>query len=227
MKQTLALLTCLLLATAGLADPPPLKLPDAVSGDPGDFITVKADTTGKTVKWLSLDKGLKVFPIELLKDTKTLVVVGSVPGQYRLLAYTAAGDEASAPAVCTVTINGPPAPPPPPVPPTPPAPVGPTKLFVVVVEETAQLAANRGQMFGDPSLTALMKAKGHQWRIVDKDVAGADGQPPADVKGYLARAAGKTYPQVFLVTPDGRLMYQGDLPASAAQMQALLMKAGG
>lgn len=82
-----------------------LKLPDKVKGEAGDFIKVTATTNGKTVKWVPLDKDLKVFPTELLKDSKTAVVTAKKDGTYRLMAYTGLGDEVSDPQITTVVVG--------------------------------------------------------------------------------------------------------------------------
>jgi hypothetical protein len=57
-----------------------------------------------------LDKGLNLFPVELLKDSKTCVVTTTIEGRYRVLAYTATGDNPSKPAITLVIIGSPPAP---------------------------------------------------------------------------------------------------------------------
>jgi hypothetical protein len=72
-----------------------------------------------------------------------------------------------------------------------------------------------------------VKDKGHRWRIVDKDVTGADGQPPADIKKYLDAAKGKAMPQLFLVDEKGKARYAGDLPTKAAELLKLLEAWGG
>jgi|DEB19_MinimDraft_3_1074340.scaffolds.fasta_scaffold63096_2 hypothetical protein len=97
-----------------------LKLPAEVRGEVAAFVTVVAETTGKTVKFYPLDGGLSVFPAALLANPKATVVVAAKSGTYRLLAYTAAGDVPSDPQICRVVIgNGkpddvkPPTPPPP------------------------------------------------------------------------------------------------------------------
>jgi len=106
-----------------------LKLPEKVEGSPSTFITVKAETLGKVVKWKALDPGLSVFPTELLKDSKTAVVVAATKGKFRLLAVTAAADEPSDPAIVIVdTTGGKPTPPTPPDGPTPPDPDVPDAL---------------------------------------------------------------------------------------------------
>lgn len=96
-----------------------IKLPAEINGTPGQFVTIQADTQGKVVRWVSLDAGLNMFPSELLRDSRYAVVTAAANGRYRLLAYTAAGDEPSAPAVITVVISGGPNPPVPPIPPGP------------------------------------------------------------------------------------------------------------
>jgi hypothetical protein len=107
MKYLFALL---LLASQALAVE--LKLPVEVKGEPAAFITIRAETPGKTVRWIALDAGLNLFPVDLLKDTKTAVVSSAKPGRYRLLAVTAAGDEPSDPKICTVIVGNAPTPPP-------------------------------------------------------------------------------------------------------------------
>jgi hypothetical protein len=108
-----------------------------------------------------------------------------------------------------------------------PGPVTPSKLFVVIVEETQDKAAGRGAMLADPAVAERFREKGHQWRVVDKDVVGPDGKPPADITPYLSRAKGKAYPQVFLVDADGNLRFQGDAPAGAGDLLKLLDNHGG
>lgn len=84
---------------------PTITLPPKIMGSPGEFISIPSKTESKIVKWVSLDKGLNLFPTDLLKDTRTLVVVSNAEGVYRVFAYT--GDVAgpSDPAVTTVYIG--------------------------------------------------------------------------------------------------------------------------
>jgi hypothetical protein len=130
MPQTLSTFLAIALAFPTVAaDPPTIKLPAEVRGEPGDWITVTAETNGKSVRWVPFAKELKLFPPGLLRESKTAVVVCNRPGRHRLLAYTAAGDEPSDPAIVVIVIEGP-VPPPPPEPPGPtppgPSPPGPT-----------------------------------------------------------------------------------------------------
>lgn len=100
-----------------------LKVPAEIRGEPNQFITILAETTGEIVRFVPLDPGLSVFPAELLSNKKATVVTGPA-GKYRILAYTAIGNKPSDPAVCNVIIGntpnpGPLPPNPAPIPPTP------------------------------------------------------------------------------------------------------------
>lgn len=108
-----------------------------------------------------------------------------------------------------------------------PGPVTPTRLFIVVVEETAELAVNRGALFSAPALRQRVEGKKHVLRVVDRDVVGADGTPPKDVARFLEAAAGRNYPQVFLVDESGRTRFAGPLPADPMKMLDLITSVGG
>lgn len=88
---------------------PVIELPKEISGQPNAFISIPAKTDGNTVKWLTPDKGLNIFPVELLKDTKTLVVTGP-EGRFRVYAYTSDQNGPSDAAMCTIAIGSSPAP---------------------------------------------------------------------------------------------------------------------
>jgi hypothetical protein len=106
-------------------------------------------------------------------------------------------------------------------------PVTPQKLFVVIIEETSDAVAGRGAMLTDKSLSDRFKEKGHKWRVVDKDVIGSDGNPPADVKRFLEAAKGKPLPQLFLVDEKGGVLKQLNCPSKVADLLAEIKKVGG
>jgi hypothetical protein len=68
------------------------------------------------VRWRAIDPGLNLFPVELLKDTRTAVVVAVQPGRFRLLAWSAVNGAPTDAAECVVVISGPIPPPTPPGP---------------------------------------------------------------------------------------------------------------
>lgn len=230
MKWLIGGLTALLLCGSCAAQS--VELPKEVRGRAGAFISVPARTVDSTVSWFSADPGLDVFPSTLLRDTKTAVVISMRPGKYRLFAVSAKEGIPSPFAVCVVVVEGDtpgPTPGPGPQPGPTPDPFVPTTgpLYVVIIEETGEAAAERGRLFADPTIAARFREKGHRFRVVDKDVIGVDGQPPADVRRFLDSARGKKLPQVFLVDKEGRTVVSGDLPTTPSGLLELIQKAGG
>lgn len=108
-------------AAAKQADVPSVKLPATLPGDVGSFVRVSSETNGSQVRWYAASPGLNVFPADMLRDSRSTVVVANMAGEYRLIAYTALGDVPSEPAECRVVI-GTPAPTPVPPQPVPPGP---------------------------------------------------------------------------------------------------------
>jgi hypothetical protein len=120
---------------------------------------------------------------------------------------------------------GPTPPPPQPDPPAPP--VTPQKLFVVIIEETADAVVNRGTFLADKELAARMKEKGHKFRVADQNVTNADNQPPADLVRFLEASKGKSLPQLFLVDEKGKIIKQLNLPATPALLLEEIKRVGG
>lgn len=205
---------------------PELKVPAEVKAEPAEFARVSAETTGKTVKWVSLDKGLALFPADLLKDSRTAVVIARNPGRYRLLAITANGDEISEPAMCVVVVGDAPVPPgPAPGPEPQPGPLA--RVWVVVIEETSASAASRGAFWADRDLVAYIEAKKWKVRVADQDAQDSKGQTPKDLAPYIARAKTKALPHLMIVDPSGKPIAEGTLPATPAELLAELKKIGG
>lgn len=218
-----------------------LTVPGAVAGAAGQLVHVQGSSPAKVFVWLPGSDGLDVFTPAPGVDQSQCGVRATKAGTYRLWCVAVLGDR-TATGLVTVTITGtapapaptPPAPtpdpapkPPAPSPPAPSPPVAPVgKLFVIVVETPAG-APQRGQMFADPALSAYMRIKGNQFRIVDSNVIGPDGKPPADVAPYLKRAQGNALPQCYIVTAAGTVLYADALPPSADALLALLKKVGG
>lgn len=103
-----------------------VELPAEVKADVGTIAIVAAKTDCPELQWVVIDPGLSLIPPSLLKDSRTAVVMSGRPGRYRLLAYGALKDRASAPVICTVVVGeAPPGPNPPgpnPPGPNPPSP---------------------------------------------------------------------------------------------------------
>lgn len=211
---------------------PLLSLPAEVKGKVAGFVQVPADTSCKVVRWVALDDGLEVFPAALLKDTKTAVVSSATKGRYRLLAYAAQGDEPTEPAICVVVVgDAPPGPGPDPKPPDPkPDPPGPKPtggLRVLIVYESANLAAMpeaQSKILFSAQVRAALNAaceadgavKG--WRIFDKDVDAS-----GDTAGWAALLARPRASVPWVVmTRGGTVVHDAALPADADAFLALL-----
>ncbi len=155
MKFTIAPLLLLACSCCGVAASPTLTVPETVKGEVADYIKVTAKTDGKVVKWFPLDKGLKLFPIELLKDTKTAVVSSALAGKYRLMSITALADELSDPQITTVEVtNGEVVPPKPPD----PKPPGPESELVKSLKAAYAKDTDTDRATTLASLTALYMA---------------------------------------------------------------------
>lgn len=123
-----------------------------------------------------------------------------------------------------------------PVPPTPGPTPGPgpgpspgplAKAWIVIIEATAEAKADRGQWVRDQDLLKYIKDKGWRLRHSDVNAKDATGNTPTDLVPYIKRASGKAMPQVYVVGDDGKVRYEGALPATPADMLAILKKFGG
>lgn len=120
-----------------------------------------------------------------------------------------------------IEITGP-RPPPRPDPIVDPVIAGKAAAFVIV-EETADAAGNRAAFFADVELAATIKAQGLKYQTFDKDAA-SDNLFPAGLRGYAERAKGKKLPRLFVTDSAGKLLFEGDLPASASELAKLLQR---
>jgi len=84
-----------------------LVVPAEVQGEPGEFVVIATETSGKKVVFYAIDPGLKRFPPELLNTSKAAVYTAAKSGKYRVLIYTAVNDEPTEPQICVVTIGNP------------------------------------------------------------------------------------------------------------------------
>jgi hypothetical protein len=218
--------------------------PRSVSVAAGDKATLKFATTAK-VLWAG-KVGAGFDATELSDGTNLVVTVTGKDAGGSGFVIVALTDKSAG--VIRVTVTAPPGPkpnpippvpdpgpeppppgppPPDPVPPAPPGPVTPQKLWVVIVEETADAVATRGAFLSDQTLRKFMEAHGHRWRVVDKDVVGTDGKPPEDVQRFLADARARKLPMLYLVNAKGQTVHQEPVPATAAELLTLLKKWGG
>lgn len=226
MKR-LAFLLLATLAVPGLGQS--VKLPAEVKGDPGTIVVVKAQTDCTGLRWLPLDPGLSQIPPDLLKDSRTAVVMAGKPGRYRLLAYGALKDAASEPAVCTVVIGeAPPGPGPGPGPGPQPGGVFNRALILFESAERSKMPRAQDAILTDASVHAYLTANtlkdkenpNGAWRVWDKDVSPVSaGKPWADL---MARP--RTGVPWLILSNDAGVVYEGVLPADVPATLSLLAK---
>lgn len=230
-RYPIAMMIALLLACGGWSQT--VKLPAEVKAEPGAFVKVPAELPdgGKEVRWYSPDKGLQVFPVELLKDSKTAVVIANAPGRYRLVAWTAKGDVPSDPAVCVVIVGDvPPVPPDPGPGPKPPDPQPASVKRVLIVFESAEaskMPEKQQQILYGKTVRDYLNShcepdadgKTKAFRIWDKDVdASSESKHWQDVMKVQRSAV------PWLVIGDGKTGYSGPLPATVEEFLTLARK---
>lgn len=159
-------------------NPPPeieLSLPAVIAGDVGAFIVVTAVTNCAEVEFYPLDSGLAVFPRKMLNSETATVVTATVPGDYRILAYTAMGNIPSAPVLTIVRVGHAPQPPPGPAPNPNPGPVPPppaptpgietaAQLWIIVVDDITRRQQATAAILADPIWNSFRTA-GHKVRF--------------------------------------------------------------
>lgn len=226
---------CLLLLFVSIGYAQNVSLPSETKGEVGAFIKVPASTNGKEVRWYSPDKGLQVFPVELLKDSKTAIVTANVPGRYRLVAWTAVGDIPSDPAICVIIVGdaptpGPgPGPNPDPIPPTPSPSVTDGKRCILIYEsaELSKLPEKQRQILTAKVVRDYLRAKCDKepdgktpsCGFFDKDDA-LDGYSPK--LSSLMKRERKQVP--WVIVGNSKTSYEGPLPASLDEFMTLLKK---
>lgn len=169
MRATILSLAVLVAAGVASAAPPELKLTDRTAPN-SRWVTVVAETAGRVVEFVPLTPGLDPFPLPLA-DPKAFVALAPAAGEYRILAYTAVGDEPSKPVTITVRVGPPPAPPPvnPPPTPDPGQPGQPAEgLYFFVVRPTGPASPEFTKAMSLPEW-ATLRAAGH--RVKDFDPA--------------------------------------------------------
>lgn len=85
-----------------LVQSPKVELPATLNAKPGRLIQITARTEQKAVKWFLASPDADLIVME---STKTAIFSAMIPGDYRLIAYTAAGDVPSDPSICIVIVG--------------------------------------------------------------------------------------------------------------------------
>ena len=86
--------------------PAPLRLPAEVRAAPQTVIKLRAETATQKVRWRSLDPGLTLLDRDDLRDQREMRAFACEPGRYRVVAWCAAGDDATELVETVVVVEG-------------------------------------------------------------------------------------------------------------------------
>ena len=168
-------LICLALATD-----PTVSLPPAVSARPGRLVQIAAKTDCKLVRWYLAGEDADLIVME---STRSAIFSAMAPGRYRILAWTAAGDIPSEPAVCVVTVGS--------APPVPPGPVAPTDPLTVALK--GLLEANQ-----DPDKAKQLAALADVYRRAGRAATDPEIKTASDLFAFARRQAVAVLPPMAL-----------------------------
>lgn len=198
------------------------------------LVRVVTTETGENYKWEVFSNNGGVADVAAFG--RQMLFTGP-PGRYVILQSweNAAGEKRQAFAFTDIVAGeeGPP-PPNPPFPPLPPDPpvVEPGPRWVIIVEETKDRTPQQAAVLTDSSFRQWIATAGHDYRMIDQDVQNRAGTVPAACVPYLDLAKGKTLPRLFIVDgssgdSQGKVLFSGDLPSSAAALKTLIQQKGG
>ncbi len=97
-----------------------------------------------------------------------------------------------------------------------PTPTPPTQLYAVVVEETGDTSPEHRIVLASPTVRGMFEKPEH-FRVIDPDTP-----TTPDIQRFKDRATqipGNTV--LFLVSPDGTIHYEGELPKTIQEFETL------
>ena len=109
-----------------------------------------------------------------------------------------------------------------------PIPVVATKLWIIIIEETADATTARAALFKSKELKSALD-KGHRLRVFDKDTVDGEGKQPPWMRSYLDHASGKALPYLILANQTtGKLLDEGSIKGKTpAELSQWIGKVGG
>lgn len=124
-----------------VAQTPKVELPAELTAKPGRLIQISAKSEQKTIRWFLAGGDADLI---IMESTRTAIFSAMEPGNYKIVAYSAAGDVPSEPAICVVSV-GDPKPPSPIIPPLPSDPLA-TALAAIWggLQEPDRMASKSG-----------------------------------------------------------------------------------
>lgn len=163
-----------------LATDPTVSLPPAVMARPGRLVQIAAKTDCKLIRWYLAGDDADLIVME---STRSAIFSAMAPGRYRILAWTAAGDIPSEPAVCVVTVGS--------APPAPPGPVVPTDPLAVALKGLFEA-------YQDPAKATQLAALADVYRRAGKAAADPEIKTAGDLFAFARRQAVAVLPPMAL-----------------------------
>jgi hypothetical protein len=119
------------------------------------------------------------------------------------------------------------APGPTPVPPVPPVPV-PTQLTIAIVEDPAATSPDARKVLADPTWRKLATEKHDFLGIIPSDIVDKKtGQQPPRLVAFLDRAKLHNLPWIMFTDSAGKILWEGQVPTTAAELLNLIHQYGG
>lgn len=175
------------LILAALAADPTVSLPPAVVARPGRLVQIAAKTDCKLIRWYLAGDDADLIVME---STRSAIFSAMAPGRYKILAWTAAGDIPSEPAVCVVTVGS--------APPVPPGPVAPTDPLTLALK--GLLEANQ-----DPDKLKQLAALADVYRRAGRAATDPEIKTAGDLFAFARRQAVAVLPPMALEAIRARL----------------------
>jgi hypothetical protein len=160
---------------------------------------------------------------QLSLDNGTVAIATIVRGPENATMLIVAKPDGTA-EIFYVTASPGPTPPPPP----PPPPPKPTKLTIAIVEEPVNTTPQQSQVITSVQFHDAAKAKHDDLGIVTPDARdSATKEVPAKLAPFLAAAKNRKLPWIMFADPTGKIVWEGNPPASVSELIELLKKYGG
>lgn len=175
------------LILAALAADPTVSLPPTVAARPGRLVQIAARTDCKLIRWYLAGDDADLIVME---STRSAIFSAVAPGQYKILAWTAAGDIPSEPAVCVVTVGS--------APPVPPGPVAPTDPLAVALQGLFET-------YQDPDKAKQVAALADVYRRAGKAATDPEIKTAGDLFAFARRQALAALPPMALEAIRNRL----------------------
>jgi hypothetical protein len=165
------------------------------------------------------------FPIPLADATTAQAIFLPAPSGNAYLVYATSSGKLGSFLLSPITPEPGPLPPVPPVPPVPPAP---TTLTIAIIENPAATTLQQRDVLSALEWRKAAAEKHNFLGIIPSDlIEKGTGKPPASLAPFLDRAKLHNLPWCIMSDAAGKILWEGQLPTSPAELNALIKRYGG